>query len=50
MIFSYHEQSKQDFSEKHRHEPVNYISKEEWLRLVHFDIDGISSISKDEIH
>ena len=49
MIFSYTEQSLRDLPPKYEHERVEYVSKEVWLRLIHFNNEDIDSMSEDEI-
>ena len=49
MILSYPEHRQIAIAEKHQHEGIEYITKEEWLRLVHFNEVDIPSMSSEEI-
>jgi hypothetical protein len=49
MILCYYEQSQKYISEKCHNEPVEYITKQEWMSLIHFDNDEISTMPKNEI-
>lgn len=50
MILTYTDQNTHDFSESCMHEPIMYLSKEEWLKLIHFNNEDVDSMSEVEIH
>ena len=49
MVLSYTEKSLIDLPPKYEDERVEYVSKEEWLKLIHFNNEDIDTMSEDEI-